>query len=200
MFPPALFTSTSIEPNSSAQRSTKPLHASRCDTSAATATASPPLSLAADCTASPSPFPHTTRPPSSASLCAVARPMPEPAPVTTQALPSSLPNSGRRRLCQWLVRVHRVGDLLVDVADRPLEPLAGRRHPPDPDGRDHQQEHDRRVVGRLVVEVIAPPDGGVGHREDEQDADEGDPEHREDVDDLVPAAQVPRPGLERVAR
>src|SRR4051812_41116981 len=146
MLTPALFTTTSIEPNASTHLVTKALHASRCDTSAATATASPPMSLAADCTASPSTSTHTTRPPSSASFCAVARPMPEPAPVTTQALPSSLPNSGPRRIRQWLVRVHRVGDLLVDVADRPLEPLAGRRHPPDRYADDHHEEHDRRVV------------------------------------------------------
>src|SRR3954447_8156493 len=166
-FTPALFTSTSIAPNSLTQRSTNAVQSERFDTSAVTAADAEPISAAVSSTASPVMSTHTTRPPSSASLCAVARPMPEPAPVTTQALPSSLPNSGRgrwrlgRRLDQRLVRVHRVRYLLVDVADRPLEPPARGQHPPDPDADDHDEEHDRGVVRRLVVEVVAPPDGGV---------------------------------------
>src|SRR3954452_6597500 len=199
-FTPALLTSTSIAPNSVTQRSTKRLHSERCDTSAATATAASPISAAVSSTASPAMSTQTTRPPSSAIFSAVARPMPEPAPVTTQALPSSRPNSGWTGRRQRLVGIHRVGDLVVDVADRALEPLAGGDPPPDPDGGDHDKEHDRRVVGRLVVEVVAPPDRGVGDRQDEQHADERHPEHREDVDDLVLAAEVPRAGLERVAR
>src|SRR3954447_18603970 len=155
-FTPALFTSTSMAPNSDTHRSTNALHSERCETSAAAATALVPMSATVCSTASPSMSTQTMRPPSSASFCAVARPMPEPAPVTTQALPSSRPNSGGPRLHQRLVRVHRVRYLLVDVADRPREPLAGRQHPPDPHGHDHDKEHDRGVVRGLVVEVVAP--------------------------------------------
>src|SRR5204863_1613547 len=131
---PALFTSASIAPNSLTQRSTNAVQSERFETSAVTGTAAEPMSAAVSSTASPVMSTQTTRPPSSASFLAVARPIPEPAPVTTQALPSSRPNSrgGRRRLGrrldQRLVRCHRVGDLFVDVADRALEPLARGQH------------------------------------------------------------------------
>src|SRR3954463_643717 len=155
MFTPALFTSTSTRPCSSAQRSIIASTARESDTSVATADAEPPMADAVSSAAPPSMSAHSTRPPSSARRTAMARPIPEPAPVTTQALPSTrgtVSGSGGRgggRRLAWgrnlRVLDHATELIHLDRVDRALEPVPRRHHPPDPHGPDHHNERDRRV-------------------------------------------------------
>ena len=70
-----------------------------------------------------------------------------------------------------------------------LEPVLRRGEPPDGRGAEHNRErHDR------VVEV------GAGNRErrweDEEDADDHDPRHRDDADRTAPFSEAPRARLE----
>src|ERR1700722_12626127 len=75
----------------------------------------------------------TRRAPSAASFWAVARPMPEVAPVITQVLPPSAAMSGRRRRGR--------GD---EVLDQPPDAFGYRR--------ERLLVRDARVIGRAIKE------------------------------------------------
>lgn len=87
---PALFTATSSVPNASAAASTRAWASAASDTSPVTASALPPRSSISRTVSSSGSLRRpatTTRAPSSAKASAIARPMPEPAPVTRAVLP-----------------------------------------------------------------------------------------------------------------
>src|SRR5580698_1428037 len=91
---PALATSTSIRPKSATAAPAARSRSSARVTSAWTSTPRPPperISSAVRAAAAPSMSRASTDAPSAANLVAIARPMPEPAPVTKQAFPSSRP-------------------------------------------------------------------------------------------------------------
>ena len=87
---PALLNTTSSRPNASTAAANIACTSAACETSACTAIASLPISAAAD-SSCPLTSAQTTLAPSSANSSAEARPMPDPAPVTTATLPVSFP-------------------------------------------------------------------------------------------------------------
>ena len=87
---PALLNTTSSRPNVSTAAANIAFTSAACETSARTAIASWPISAAADSWC-PLTSAQTTLAPSAANSSAEARPMPDPAPVTTATLPSSFP-------------------------------------------------------------------------------------------------------------
>ena len=89
MFTPALLNATSSRPQRSTVPSVYALTAAASETSAPTANAASPISRATSSTASRLMSTQVTRAPSSANRMALARPMPEPAPVTIVTLPAS---------------------------------------------------------------------------------------------------------------
>src|SRR5512141_81579 len=89
MFTPALLNATSSRPQRSTVPSVYALTAAASETSAPTANAASPSSRATASTASRLMSTQVTRAPSSANRMALARPMPEPAPVTMVTLPAS---------------------------------------------------------------------------------------------------------------
>src|SRR6478609_6554237 len=89
---PALLWSTSSRPNCSTAAATSAPHCSASETSVCCAIASPPapwISATVAAAPSSSTSPTTTWAPAAASATALARPSPEPPPVTIATLPSS---------------------------------------------------------------------------------------------------------------
>src|SRR5579864_2631926 len=121
---PALLNSTSRRPQRSSAAATARPHAAGSVTSVRTATARPPapaMSAATRSPVCPSTSATTTVPPSRANASALARPIPEPAPVMRQIL------SARRTLARAALQQPRA-----------LEP--GRRR-----GRDGGAAHDPQL-------------------------------------------------------
>ena len=92
---PALFTTTSGTPWESATRRASAATASASATSTVAATAAEPIADAVSAAAASDRSAATTRAPRAANACAVARPIPLPAPVTTTSAPSQRPVFGR---------------------------------------------------------------------------------------------------------
>src|SRR2546423_13853213 len=110
------------------------------------------------------------------------------------ALPQGPP--GRSALT---ARSYVRGDLvLLEGADRPLVLVLRRDQVPDPED-EWDQDRERRVVHEARVEVLVPwqPAGCIRQVEGEDDDDDED--DRQNVDELVAAAQRPRSRLEVVA-
>ena len=95
---PALFTTRSTPPNASTAAATAAATASSSVTSTATSTAASaePISSATFRAAASSRSATTTQAPSAASRCAVARPIPDPPPVTSATRVASGLGFGRR--------------------------------------------------------------------------------------------------------
>ena len=90
----ALLCTMSTRPNASSVRANMPMTSSRAATSVRTKTASPPAACISPATCRPpasSTSAMQTEAPSRARTSAVARPMPEAAPVTMAAVPATLP-------------------------------------------------------------------------------------------------------------
>jgi hypothetical protein len=62
------------------------------------------------------------------------------------------------------------------LPDRPLEPLAGRKHVPASEEQECRAHRQDRVVEEVPVEALVPRDPGVGERKHEDHRDERDPE------------------------
>ena len=88
-FTPALLKTTSTLPHRSTVPSVYARTWTSSETSAGAANAASPISAAVDRTASSFRSTHVTRAPSSAKRIALARPIPDPAPVTMQTFPAS---------------------------------------------------------------------------------------------------------------
>src|SRR5436190_6836852 len=88
------------------------------------------------------------------------------------------------------------GDLvLLEGADRPLVLVLRRDQVPDPED-EWDQDRERRVVHEARVEILVPRQPARGVRQVEGEHDDDDEDDRQDVDQLVAAAQRPRPGPE----
>src|SRR3954468_4334272 len=104
-----------------------------------------------------------------------------------RSLSVSLPLSDTRRDLVLLERAHRA---LVVVLGRDEIPDAEQQ------GKDDRQ---RRVVDQAGVEAVVPGQAGRRVRQVEGVHAKHEEADREDVDQLVATAQVPRPGVELVA-
>src|SRR5262245_53146631 len=172
--PPALPWNTSSRPKARSAASTRPSSTPRAVTSPGQARASPPRApISATSVASPASSRSlaTTRAPSSAKRSAVARPMPEAAPVIAATLPASrgtdrspLPDVGHRlprlALCERLAALQELDGDAIGRAHERHAPVA--RRPADRDALVEQALARRVDVVDLVgemAEVAAAPVG-----------------------------------------
>src|SRR5215831_733049 len=144
------------------------------------------MSVNASTTVSIVPASTAPRSPSSESIPGRAAVLPDSGTVTWSLLSGG---------ASWLA-----GQFLLDGGQllgralhlRALEPVVRRDQPVDPREAEHDaHRHDR------VVEV-RPGDRAVDGQ-DEQDADDRHPGHRDPADHVAPPAQVPGPPLEALA-
>src|SRR5215213_6857333 len=151
---PAFATITSTLPSSRAARSTSANTASRSVTSAGTAIALPPAPVISSATPSAVDLSRSftaTVCPSRASLSAIARPMPRPAPVTTAVVTVSPRPAGAPPSRQRLLRGHEDLHVLLLLVDEFPEPLVNQPVQADPT-RDE-------LLG-VALAVAQPPDRG----------------------------------------
>src|SRR5438552_861212 len=158
---PALLKSTSIRSNRLTTLSARATVCASSVTSTCSATASPaaPIASTVPCAASRSTSATTTRPPSLTKSEALARPIPEPAPVITHTLPSSLPICGVSYMlklrCLSTGRTRTGGVSKLGTDERPtsgrqrVQAPSARRPRAQRDGRRHRQDSGAHRVGRL---------------------------------------------------
>src|ERR1700733_13355284 len=178
LFTPALLYNTSTRPYSLRICSKALVTCSRSATLATTGSAVPPeaaISPAVSLAASALRSTTATAAPSRANRTAAARPMPDPAPVTTAVLPASLPviasrpffrNENRPPCCLHSQGRHpAVQD--QRVAGHVAEPPRGQQRDRvrDLGGRGHPPGRDPALHLRPQVRLVQPPAGhrGVDH-------------------------------------